>query len=429
MKILHYSLGYPPNRSGGLVKYAIDLMNEEADLNHEIFSLYPGRYNPIKKTKIKYEKTLSNGIKVFELFNSLPLPLFGGIKKPKDFYRTVSIDIYIDFFKSIDVDIIHVHTLMGLHREFFESANVLGIPIVFTSHDYFGLAPEPNFFFNGRSYDDKNTVENWALASVNSLSTSKLRLFQLKNYFLCKKLITLLKREGNYKKEELSKKIIVDNKKIEELALLKKYYSDIFSHITKFHFNSSIAKEVYQRNISKKNFIYRIIPITNSSIDFREKSYKFKHNKVRVAYIGPNKEYKGFIEFIKLSKNLDEAKFEFHTYGYEVNKNIQGIIQHGKYNNKNLRKIYSNIDVLVVPSLWKETFGFIVLEALSYNTKVLVSENVGSRDLLYKESIFSDFSDLIEKTKNYDNFEMPSLLSEEYSLRNHALSILKFYVS
>ncbi|RRS10804.1 glycosyltransferase, partial [Escherichia coli] len=130
-----------PNRSGGLVKYAIDLMNEEADLNHEIFSLYPGRYNPIKKTKIKYEKTLSNGIKVFELFNSLPLPLFGGIKKPKDFYRTVSIDIYIDFFKSIDVDIIHVHTLMGLHREFFESANVLGIPIVFTSHDYFGLAP------------------------------------------------------------------------------------------------------------------------------------------------------------------------------------------------------------------------------------------------------------------------------------------------
>ncbi len=56
MRILHYSLGYPPNRSGGLVKYSLDLMEEEQKQGNQIYSLYPGRYNPLKKTHIRYEK-------------------------------------------------------------------------------------------------------------------------------------------------------------------------------------------------------------------------------------------------------------------------------------------------------------------------------------------------------------------------------------
>lgn len=36
MKILHYTLGFSPYRSGGLVKYAQDLMLEEINLGHHI---------------------------------------------------------------------------------------------------------------------------------------------------------------------------------------------------------------------------------------------------------------------------------------------------------------------------------------------------------------------------------------------------------
>ena len=35
-----------------------------------------------------------------------------------------------------------------------------------------------------------------------------------------------------------------------------------------------------------------------------------------------------------------------------------------------------------MPSVWYETFGFTVLEALSYGVPVIVSENVGAKDLL-----------------------------------------------
>ena len=53
MRILHYSLGLPPYRSGGLTKYCTDLMVEQAKSNDEIFLLFPGRMNFIKKDNVK----------------------------------------------------------------------------------------------------------------------------------------------------------------------------------------------------------------------------------------------------------------------------------------------------------------------------------------------------------------------------------------
>jgi glycosyltransferase involved in cell wall biosynthesis len=40
------------------------------------------------------------------------------------------------------------------------------------------------------------------------------------------------------------------------------------------------------------------------------------------------------------------------------------------------------MDVLVVPSIWKETFSLVTLEALSYGVPVIVSDNVGAQDLV-----------------------------------------------
>lgn len=47
-----------------------------------------------------------------------------------------------------------------------------------------------------------------------------------------------------------------------------------------------------------------------------------------------------------------------------------------------LDTIFDETDILVVPSLWHETFGFTVLEALSYGVPVVMSGNVGAKDIL-----------------------------------------------
>ena len=42
MKILHYSLGFPPYRSGGLTKFCMDLMEQQIKDGHEVALLWPG---------------------------------------------------------------------------------------------------------------------------------------------------------------------------------------------------------------------------------------------------------------------------------------------------------------------------------------------------------------------------------------------------
>ena len=84
--------------------------------------------------------------------------------------------------------------------------------------------------------------------------------------------------------------------------------------------------------------------------------------------------------------------------------------------------IYSDIDILIVPSKWKETFGLITIEALSYGVKVFVSENVGSKDLLSKSYVFRDKQDLLYKIQSTEYEEQIINTMEE-----HMIEVKRFY--
>ncbi len=53
-----------------------------------------------------------------------------------------------------------------------------------------------------------------------------------------------------------------------------------------------------------------------------------------------------------------------------------------RYTYMELEKVFDDTDLLIVPSIWYETFGYVVLEALSYGVPVLMSGHVGARDIL-----------------------------------------------
>ena len=63
------------------------------------------------------------------------------------------------------------------------------------------------------------------------------------------------------------------------------------------------------------------------------------------------------------------------------------IINSNGFKQEDLKVIFANTDVLVAPSVWYETFGFTVLEALSYGVPVIVSDRVGAKDILGKAGI------------------------------------------
>lgn len=86
----------------------------------------------------------------------------------------------------------------------------------------------------------------------------------------------------------------------------------MFHLIDGYLFNSRLAKKVYEINeIKSANSI--VLSITNSSINHHQR-LTTANNKIRVAYIGPDEEYKGYFDFIDFVETLDRESYEVATY-------------------------------------------------------------------------------------------------------------------
>lgn len=150
MRILHYTLGFQPYRSGGLVRYATDLMSAQADMGHKVFALYPGSVSiTANKCHIRLNEYIKN-ICVFEIVNPMPVPLMYGVKNVNDFINDNGVDVASleMMLNEVKPDVFHVHTLMGLPLSYLKVVKAQGTKIVYTSHDYFGLCPKVNFIDN-----------------------------------------------------------------------------------------------------------------------------------------------------------------------------------------------------------------------------------------------------------------------------------------
>lgn len=83
MKILHYALGFPPYRSGGLTKLCVDLMVQQAKEGHTVAMLWPGQMGFVnQKVTIKnHENVKLSGedILSLEVINPLPVSFDEGI--------------------------------------------------------------------------------------------------------------------------------------------------------------------------------------------------------------------------------------------------------------------------------------------------------------------------------------------------------------
>lgn len=176
MRILHYSLGLYPHRTGGLNRYATDLMREQSKDN-EVALLYPGNYRFLQsKCLISFPKMVED-IKCYQLVNALPQPLLFGIRKPQDFIKKpISRKNFEKFYDSFQPEILHLHTLMGLPEEALKFFKEKGVKIVYTSHDYFGICPKVNLINEKGELCVGLNAERCARCNANAPSTLYLRM-------------------------------------------------------------------------------------------------------------------------------------------------------------------------------------------------------------------------------------------------------------
>ena len=390
MRILHYFLGFPPYRTGGLTKFAYDLMCSQADNGDDVSALWPGRMELLShKVRIVKKKPIC-GVNNYELVNPLPVPLDEGIKDTEKFMQPCEMETYVDFLRKVDVEVIHIHTLMGLHREFIQAAKVFKIRVIFTTHDYFGLCPKVTLFRENSVCDDDHNCEDCASCNQNALLLKKIYLMQLPVYRDLKNscVVKLLRKRHRDKffKDNVDKmpKMSANKKEADKYRKLRQYYIEMLSMVDCIHFNSSVAEKNYKRYFTPKNS--EIISITHKDIADNRKKTEWKNTgKLRITSLAPAKPFKGYTI---LCQALDELwrdgkrNFELKIFSPVPKKRPYMMVQEEGFEYTQLGSIMADTDILVAPSVCYETFGFTVLEALSYGVPVIVSSHMGAKDII-----------------------------------------------
>lgn len=396
MKILHYFLGFPPYRTGGLTKYSFDLMTQQAKDGHSVAALWPGQMLlGSKKVRIKNRGNVQ-GVASYELINPLPVPLDEGVTDIEAFTAKTDAAPYKRFLTELKPDVIHIHTLMGLHREFVDMAAQLQIRTVFTSHDYYGICPKVTLYRYGQVCDNDAGCENCIQCNCTALSKKKILILQSPLYRLVKNspLVKKLRKQhrGNFFENEQLPEMPVAQEEIPALAQgyrdLREYYMDMLSKVDLIHFNSSLTESVYKKYLTPK--ASKVLSITHKDVKDQRELPHAESDTLRITCLAPAKPFKGYHV---LKKALDELwadgkkVFVLRMYNAVPNPEPYMQVQEEGFNHSELGSIMENTDILVAPSVWYETFGFTVLEALSFGVPVLISDHIGAKDIVGKGGI------------------------------------------
>ena len=131
-----------------------------------------------------------------------------------------------------------------------------------------------------------------------------------------------------------------------------------------------------------------IIPMGSGIGEISEKSLKKEHKtKTNLLFVGRLIEVKGTKYLIEALKLLETEKFELHTAGDGPEReNLEkiapeNVIFHGYQTGKNLKELYLNADIFILPSIvddagYTEGLGTVLLEAANFSIP-LIGTNVG----------------------------------------------------
>ena len=404
MKILHYFLGFPPYRTGGLTKYSYDLMKSQVTDEQEVLALWPGQIKSYSAQPNMKERKKVEGIRSIELLNPLPISLDEGINEFEAFTKPCDIKIYMEFLNKEKPDVIHIHTLMGLHREFIQAANQLKIRIVFTSHDYFGICPKVTLYRYGECCDDDNDCRKCIQCNLHSLSLNKIQLMQSPMYRWAKDTYVFKKLRKRPRSLFFGEDVLPDMPDGDVEATAKKYrdlrayYVSMYESIDFIHFNSTVAEKVYKKYMVPKNS--RVVSITHQGIKKHSRRKKDTGKKVIIS-LAPAKPFKGW-NILKAACDqiwVEDKSIELRVYSSVPNLEPYMTVKENGFDQTELDQIMSEADMLVAPSIWYETFGFTVLEALSYGVPVIVSDHVGAKDIVGQNGLVVETGNVEELKK------------------------------
>lgn len=323
MKIMLISSLYYPYVKGG-AEFSIRIIAEKlVEKGHQVIIL---------TSYYKDEVTFLNKVKIYNI--KIPNIYWRYYSNQKNYLLKVIwnlIDTYNIFIKSkitkiLEIekpDVAHTNILSSFSCYIWKLLKKKHIPIIHTSRDY---------------------------------------------YLICPKYLM-------FKKNQICKKQCFDCKILSIPKKNASSYVDGFVGISQYIVNKHINMG-YFKNASIVKYIYNPV-VLNKTIN----NNVMQNDRLIIGFVGQLFQGKG-IEFLleKFYNYKNNDNFQLNIYGKFKNKSYANKIKN-KYFKKNIhfcgfkkqKDIYSNINLVIIPSLWEEPFCRIIIEAYSYGIPVLAS--------------------------------------------------------
>ena len=171
--------------------------------------------------------------------------------------------------------------------------------------------------------------------------------------------------------------------KIKLINFIKKHYI-IKKNKSKYYWivQTDLIKDKLINSFSIKAKQIQVLPIFE--LEKRQDNKKIKNKFLYVSNFSDHKNhfklFNAFVdvsdkikEIVELHLTLDKKKFNKSFYSKGIIPKNLNIINHGVINENDIIKLYSSSEFLIYPSL-NESFGLPLVEAVSFDCKVLASE-------------------------------------------------------
>jgi len=354
LKIIH---GYPPNYNAGSEVYSQSICNELS--KHHKVSVFTREENPYSPCFSIREQKVNENLTLYFINNP----------QGKDGYRHKQMDEnFAEIVKKLKPDIAHIGHVNYLSTGLIDELNKLKIPIVYTLHDFWLMCPRGQFLT--RSIGNENNFKLCEKQNDKKCATDCYKVY-------------FSGRQENENRDIENWSSWIQQRMIETKAIINKV--DLF-----------IAPSNYLRDrfindfgVPENKIIYLDYGFPTEYLTQTEKSKE--KTDYTFGYIGTHIPAKGVNILIEAFKQIEEPvtlKIFGRANGQNTNalktlaENSKNKIEFsGEYINHNLANdVFSNIDCIVVPSIWGENSPLVIHEAQSCKIPVITADFGGMKE-------------------------------------------------
>jgi glycosyltransferase involved in cell wall biosynthesis len=379
MKILMVVHGFPPESEGGAERVAFFQARELAK-RHQVTVLH--RVNHPNQLEYKVREEEAVGFRRISVNNTFKeRPNFHWL------YRNPKIDdILRKVFTEEKPDIVHIHHLTGLSTGLIPIAKEYGSKVVLTIHDFWMLCPRGQRLKTDLTWCSTidaaqcgECVAGWMIPPVAGKGRLPEGIRRFTSPFRTRLASWLVKAKRTSTMDSIKERD-------REMWMVMEGV-DLLTAPSRFMRDSFIEAGVSEKHIIKvpngmdPNLFSKNPPLVPPY-------WRRGEDKLRIGYIGSLIPSKGLHLLIEACAKLPQDKFTLDIYGAAVpydgfpnyendllrkGASLSNVRFHGKYSNREVGKILTSLDVVVLPSLWQENAPLTIEEAFLAKVPVVAA--------------------------------------------------------